>query len=649
MEKLTRWIKENTDLTLTIICGFFIILGYIVSQNNLILSNVFFTLAIVIGGIDSVKDGIHEIRVNNKLDANILMMIAAIGASIIGHFSEGAILIFIFSLSHSLEHYTENKSRDAISELMKIMPDTARKYQEDGSIIEVNTKDLKIGDRIQVPKGELIPIDGDLLSQQAYVNEASITGESMPVRKEYGDRCVGGTLNENESFDLEVAVADTDTLMSKIVAMVDEAQNKPSNRESMISRIEGVFVKSVLILVPIFILVAPFILNWSWETAFYRGMVMLTVASPCALVASASPAKLSAISRAAKEGMILRGGNVLDTSAEIDTVVFDKTGTLTIGIPSVTEAFYCKDCDQEQIDLINRIVKSVESTSTHPIAAAFLRKLIDVETLELDEINDITGQGFKAIYQGNVWKIGNRKLVAAGTNHPEIDKTQKKYIDELENSGSTIVFVTENDQLRAMFGIMDPLKSNTKTVIDTLHDLGIETVMLTGDAEKNSKYLANKIGIDHVRANLMPGDKSEIIKDLQDKGRTVLMIGDGVNDAPALATADTSIAMGSGTDVAMETSDVILVKNDLNRVPYLISLAKQTSKIIKQNIFFSLAVIFVLIIVNVLQIINLPLGVVAHEGSTILVILNGLRMLTYRKDLNKQSDQEESDSSAVLA
>lgn len=636
MIKRLKWIEKNVDLTLTIICGLFILLGFLINQNNLILSNIFFLAAIAFGGIDSVKEGINVYKTNKKLDANTLMIIAAIGACLIGHFSEGAILIFIFSLSHSLEHYTESKSRDAISELMAMMPETARKYQEDGTIIEVETKDLKIGDRIQVPKGELIPIDGNLLSVEAYTNEASITGESMPVKKDTGDLCVGGTLNVSESFDLTVAVANKDTLMSKIIAMVDEAQNKPSNRESTISKIEGVFVKSVLILVPIFILLAPLIFGWSWQIAFYRGMVMLTVASPCALVASASPAKLSAISRAAKEGMILRGGNVLDNCANVDTIVFDKTGTLTIGLPSITETYYFVEEKKEEI---NQIVKAAESTSTHPIAAAFMRELKDVKSLELDEVENIIGLGFRVAYQENIWKIGNRKLVSNGVDHPEITEEQRHYINELEQTGSTLVFVTKNNHMMAFFCIMDPPKSNSKSVIKTLHELGIQILMLTGDAEANSNYIANQLDIDRVEANLMPGDKLKIIEQLQSERHTVLMTGDGVNDAPALAIADTSIAMGSGTDVAMETSDVILVKNDLNRIPYLIRLAKQTEKIIKQNIIFSLIVIFLLIIVNVLQIITLPIGVVAHEGSTILVILNGLRMLVYKKGLKKDKQE----------
>ncbi len=637
MDKTKKWIKENTDLFLTIICLLLIIIAYFVqAQDNQLIANIIFLAAIIIGGIESAKEGIEAFIESRKIDANILMILAAVGACFINHFSEGAILIFIFSLSHSLERYTESKSRDAIAELMNMVPDTARKYLPDGSITEVETKDLQIGDKIQVPKGEMIPIDGLLLSKECYINEASITGESMPVYKATGETVIGGTLNVGESFDVEVSVTNQDTLMSKIVALVDEAQNNPSTRESLISKIEGIFVKGVLIFVPLFILATPFLLNWEWKTAFYRGMVMMTVASPCALVASASPAKLSAISRAAKQGMIIRGGNILDILPDIDTVVFDKTGTLTLGLPSVTNAYYLVD---ELENEINQIVKSAESTSTHPIANAFIRQFQNVDVITLDQIENITGKGFVVIHQENHWRIGNRQLIMEGNQDQSFSDIEKAYIENFEASGATIVFVTRNEQLVAFFGVTDPLKKDSAKTIQILKDQQIETVMLTGDAKKNSQYIGAQLGIDQVFDSLLPDDKLNIIKRLQAEGKNVLMVGDGVNDAPALAIADIGIAMGSGTDVAMETADIILVKNNLNRVPFLLEMAKKTSRIIKQNIVFSLAVILLLITINVLQIISLPIGVVAHEGSTICVILNGLRMLYFGNNFGKEEEQ----------
>lgn len=644
MTKVFRWIEENADMTLTILCGVFIVLGYVIQiQEMYLLANIVFAAAILVGGFESAKEGVTRFRQEGKLDSNILMIIAAIGACIIDHFSEGAILIFIFSLAHSLEHYTESKSRDAIYELMKMVPETARKYQKDGSVIVVETKTLEIGDRIQVPKGETVPIDGELSAAEAYLNEASITGEPMPVWKKRQDPIIGGTLNEGESFDIIVTVTDEDTLMSKILKMVDEAQNKLSTKESSINKIEGIFVNFVLVFVPIFILVSPYLLGWDWQTAFYRGMIMLTVASPCALVASASPAKLSAISRGAKKGMILRGGDVIDTTAEVDTVVFDKTGTLTLGMPRVTLAYYHSSQEEE---LINQIVKSAEATSTHPIARAFMIQLEDSKIVELDQIENITGKGFKVIHKNQIWKIGNRSLVEFEESNYSFTKEEEKRISESEKNGSTIVFVTCNAEFKAFFGIRDPIKTESISAIKGLHKEGVETIILTGDAEKNSKYTAEQLGIDEVRSDLLPGDKLDIIQELQAQGKTVLMVGDGVNDAPALAVADVGIAMGSGTDVAMETADIILVKNNLCRVPFILGLAKQTNRIIKQNIIFSLSVILLLMTANIMQFMNLPLGVLGHEGSTILVILNSLRILAFGRKMDGEELSCESQAGA---
>lgn len=641
MSKLLKLLKKNLDLSLTIACGLFMVLGLVLDNLDepglLLFSRLAFSLAILLGGWMSAKEGVSSFHQKRKLDANILMIVAAVGACLIGHFSEGAILIFIFSLSHSMEAYTQGKSRNAIAELLKLVPETARCYKADGSIVLVNSQDLAVGDLVQVAKGEMVPIDGRVNSAEAYLNEASITGESMPVYKKEGDLVMAGTLNQGEAFDLVVSAVKQDTMMAKIIALVDQAQNNLTERETGIAKIEGVFVKTVLCLVPLFILTSHFIFLWNWSTAFYRGMVLLTVASPCALVASASPAKLAAISRAAKQGMILRGGHVFDLANSIDTVVFDKTGTLTMALPSLTRAYYRS---REEEILINRVVKSVEQTSNHPIAEAFLREFEKVDLLELDKIEDITGKGFVAHYQGEVWRIGNRKLLAEDPQNGQVTDFEKAHIEACEKEGATVVFVSRDHELLAFFAITDPIKSESRETIDRLHEAQLEAMMLTGDAVRNSQYVGRSLGLNKVYANLMPGGKSVIIENLQAEGRSVLMVGDGINDAPALAVADLAIAMGNGTDVAIEAADVVLVKNNLDRLPYLLAMSRQVNRIVKQNLVISLSVIVALVLVNVLQIINLPLAVVAHEGSTILVILNGLRMLTFGKKFKSDNKSE---------
>lgn len=634
LNTLTNWIKKNTEMTLTIISGILIVLGFIFQYQNLTFQNIglevpTFITAFIIGGYFSFLSAYDDLFREKKLSVDILMILAAIGASIIGYWMEGALLIFIFSLAESLEAMSLAKTSEAITELMKVTPDIARKYDKDGSIIEVNTSDLKIGDRLQVRKGESIPIDGQLESEVAVINEASITGEPLAVTKYTGAEIIGGTINEEAAFDMLVTVEDKDTLFSKIIRMVEEAQDSPSKTDSKIQQIEDTYVKIVLLAVPIFIVLMPLVFNWPWEESFYRGMVLLTVASPCALVASVAPANLSTISRAAKNGILFKGGDIIDRTTDIQAVIFDKTGTLTEGKPEIVESMYHDDSQKE---LIDQLVVSAESSSTHPIAAAFLKAYPQSKIIDLDELEDITGKGFKFNYDGNRWRVGNRKFVLQEDNQIAISAEENKKVLHKESQGNTVIFVSKNGQFQASYALADQLKPNAKETIEGLHALNIQTVMLTGDEERTAQHIAEVLGIDDVRANLLPEDKAVIIKELQETYGSVAMVGDGINDAPALATAEVGFALGSGTDVAMETADVVLLKDDLLQIPFALEISKKTQSIVMQNIIFSISVIVLLIISNLFQMISLPIGVIGHEGSTILVILNSLRLLRHRSN-----------------
>lgn len=589
--------------------------------------------AFISGGWYSFKEAWLDLVEHDKLNVDVLMILAAVGAAIIGHWMEGALLIFIFSLAESLETMAMNRTQDSIAALMQVTPEVARRYNTQGEIEEVATSELKIGDRVQVRKGEALPIDGILLDEVAIINTAAITGEPLPVTRYQGDEMAGGTINEDATFDMEVAVQNVDTLFAKIIRMVEEAQNAPSSTDSYIKKIENTYVKAVLIAVPLFILITPFIFKgWDFTESFYRGMVLLTVASPCALVASAAPANLSAISRSAKRGVLFKGGEVLDRTNELDAIIFDKTGTLTEGKPTVIDAYYHDEAEETQID---QIVYAAEATSTHPIASAFIEKFQEAEiaTITLDQLHDITGKGFEIQHRGHTWRIGNRAF--AFEKQPEtFTATEKERIANFESEGKTVIFVTKDQQFAAFYTLADRLKKGSHAMIEELHALGIQTIMLTGDEARTAQHIAKELGIDEVQANLLPQDKAKNIRELQAKYGQVAMVGDGINDAPALATADVGFALGSGTDVAMETADVVLIQDNLRMIPFSIGLAKHTRKIVTQNIIFSLSVIALLIVANVFQFINLPLGVVGHEGSTLLVILNGLRLLRYRDKNN---------------
>ncbi|TNV69813.1 heavy metal translocating P-type ATPase [Trichococcus shcherbakoviae] len=615
---------KNKAMIATMISGILIILGIVLQWQSFdTAAAIIFVLSFIIGGYKQAKEGFLDTFENKHLNVDILMVLAAVGASLIGYWMEGALLIFIFSLSGSLEEYATEKSTQAITALMNIVPEIAKRINPDGSIEDVAVKDLKVGDTLLVPKGASIPIDGTIASGQGLIDEAAISGESVPVEKTVGDDIFGSTINLSEALTMTVSKESKDTLFAKIIRMVEEAQKTPSKTASFINRIENTYVKIVLIFVPVMIAVFYFLLDWGWNESFYRGMVLLTVASPCALVASATPAVLSAISNAAKRGILFKGGIAIENFSAMDCIAFDKTGTLTEGKPVVTEASYLTGTDEKHI---MSVVYALEHSSTHPIASALVQHLDtkEYEKSQMDSIQDLTGFGLAGEAFGSHWKIGKKTFVVTDElNEPPFVKEAFA----LQNEGKTVIYVSQDDKVVAYYALLDTPKSEAKDMIAFFKANGVHTIMITGDNEATGQTIGKQLGVDEIRANCLPEDKTTILKDLQAKYKLVGMVGDGVNDAPALANADIGIAMGEGTDIAMETADVVLMKSELDKLEYCYGLSKKLKKITMQNIIFSITVILILILSNLFQLINLPLGVVGHEGSTILVIMNSLRLL----------------------
>lgn len=615
------WIKEHKHILETASCLLLILIGLTLQTSQVTIASYFFIVAFIVGGYESAKSGLEELVLYKHLSVDVLMILAAVGAGVIGYWLEGSLLIFIFSLSSTLEELAMEKSKHAIAALMNLTPDTARRFNTNGNLEEVETKNLLIGDKLQVRKGEAVPIDGKLLSDFGQFDESMVTGEPITVDKVKGDDLIGGTINDGQTVEMLVTVENEDTLFAKIVSLVESAQTQKSKTATFIENLEDSYVKIVLLMVPIFIFFCHFILGWTWLSAFYRGMILLTVASPCALVASSTPASLSAISRAARKGLVIKGGDIIDNMGDIKALVMDKTGTLTQGKPSVVDANYIGDKA-----LVDAIVKTAEETSSHPISKALLEFTAKSDRLVLDNSDEISGKGFLLRYKGQEWRIGKKPFI--------LEKVDSIFdfeasIAQLEGQGKTLVYISCDNQLMAYFALLDDIKEESLKAIQMLHELGIKTIMLTGDQEKTATYVAEKLGIDQVVANCMPQDKVARILELKEKYGFVAMVGDGINDAPALAQADVSYAIGTGTDIAMESADSVIM-DDLTRIPYSIRLSKQMKRIVKQNIIFALSVISLLILANVMQVVNLPLGVVGHEGSTILVILNGLRLLYFK-------------------
>ncbi|WP_244943933.1 heavy metal translocating P-type ATPase [Siminovitchia fortis] len=603
-------------MTAAVISGILIGAGFLLPS----LSAFFFIPAFLIGGFYKAKEGLTDLVQNKKLNVEILMIMAAIGSAIIGFWAEGAILIFIFALSGALETYSMNKSQKELSSLVKMQPDVAVLVTDDGEKI-VPVADLKINDLISVKPGERIPVDGVIEEGHSSIDEAAISGESVPVGKQRGDTVFAGTVNVNGALTVTVAKEQKDTLFQRIIELVEAAKSEKSPTQQFIEKFEGTYVRIVLIVFVLMLFLPHYLFGWDWKETLYRAMVLLVVASPCALVASIMPATLSSIASSAKKGILVKGGSHLESLAALKAIAFDKTGTLTKGQHEVTDVMVREGMDKTSF---LQAAASIERLSTHPLASAIVHYAENkkITMLPVDNLDDFPGKGVSAWVGGVKWKIGKASFVSENR-----DSFFEEKAAEFEKEGKSIIFAGYDDQIAGIITFKDVIRDEAKEAVQKIKELGLHTIMITGDGEGAASTIAKEAGLDHFLANTLPEEKLVEIKKLKDTYGPVAMTGDGINDAPALATADIGIAMGGGTDIALETADVVLMKNDLKRIPEAIARSKKMSRIIKQNIAFSVSVILVLIASNFLQIVNLPLGVIGHEGSTLLVILNGLRML----------------------
>ncbi len=615
-EENTGLFKKHGELIAAGISGILIAVGFFIP----ILSTFFFIPAFLIGGFYKAKEGLTELVQNKKFSVEILMMMAAVGSVIIGFWAEGAILIFIFALSGALETYAMNKSQKELSSLVKLQPDVAVLVTDDGERT-ISVADLKIGDLISVRPGERIPVDGMIEEGHSSIDEAAISGESVPIGKQRGDTVFAGTVNINGALTVRVAKEQKDTLFQRIIELVEAAKNEKSPTQQFIEKFEGTYVRIVLIVFVLMLFLPHYLFGWDWKETLYRALVLLVVASPCALVASIMPATLSAIASSAKKGILVKGGNHLEMLAGLKAIAFDKTGTLTKGKHEVADVIVRKNMDEARF---LQAAASIERLSTHPLAAAIVRyaENKNISILPVENLDDFPGQGVSAFVNGKKWKLGKASFVT-GNQDPFFAKKAA----QLEKEGKSIIFAGYDDQFAGIITFKDFIRDEAKETVKKIKELGLHTIMITGDGVGAASAIAKEAELDFFLANTLPEEKLVEIKKLRDTYGPVAMTGDGINDAPALATADIGIAMGGGTDIALETADVVLMKNDLKRIPEAIARSQKMNRIIKQNIILSIAVILVLVASNFLQIVNLPLSVIGHEGSTLIVILNGLRML----------------------
>jgi Zn2+/Cd2+-exporting ATPase len=570
-----------------------------------------FGLSFLIGGFFKAKEGVLDTIKDKSLNVEILMILAAVGAFVVGEFQEGAILILIFSVSGVLESYTTARSEKELTSLLKLAPDMAIRLV-DGVEVEVEVSSIQVGDQVIVKVGQLIPVDGTIVTGQTSIDESTITGEFVPVSKRVSQSVYAGSINLESAIVVECTVDPKQSVVQKIIDFVAQAQASETTSQTLIGRIEKIYVYVVIALAITFMVVPP-LFGWlSASDAFYRGIIVLVVGSPCALVASITPAMLAALSNGAKQRILIKGGQPLEQLLSIQAVVFDKTGTITDGTPKLMQMSPFSEEDKV-------VIASMEARSNHPLAKAIVTAMSEVTPVVM-ETSELSGQGMSGEHQSMEYHIGR-------FDYP-IPASLKEAIQAQEALGYTVVTVFKQRVCIGYLSLQDQVRKGVAQTMDALHAKGIRTIMLTGDNAPTAKAIADRAHIQQVEAGLFPEDKVAFIKTYQARYGAVMMVGDGINDAPALATADVSVAMGSATDVSLETSDIVLMNNQLDSILKLFRLSKRTRRVTLQNVIFSVSVIAVLMVSNVFGLIELPAGVVAHETSTILVILNSLRLLT---------------------
>ena len=593
------------------------IAGYILENRYSLYSNILFIETVGIAGYHVIFEGLGNTIQNTKKEkrfspnVHLLMTLAAIGAIFIGNYEEAAMLIVIFAGAHFLEEYVDEKSRKEITNLLNLNPTQARLVLEDNNTKIIPIDKVEIGDKLQVLNGDQVPTDGIVLSGTTFINESSITGESVPKEKTVGDEVFGSTINGEGTFVMRVTKEPGDTVFAKILGLV----NSLTKTATLLQRLEPKYVTLVLMLFPVVLLFSRFVFEWSWKISLYRSMVYLIAVSPCALAASAIPATLATISNLSKRGVLVKGGAYLSRLSNIKAIAFDKTGTLTNGEPVVTD--YIFEEDEEEL---LKVVVSMEKQSNHPLARAIVNKFPNVEPIELEVENKI-GIGLVTTY------LGAEYCITKVTAFANASDTLTKQVEFLAKEGKTVVYVARNSKVVGLLAFMDIPNASAKMAVEYFKKQRIHTMMITGDSYLTGEAVGKIVGIDEVRANVMPEDKAQIIKSQKEKYSSVAMLGDGVNDAPALALADVGIAMGNGTDVAMDVADLILMKNDLSKLSYTHKLSKKMLKITYQNIIFAMFIVVALVILNFLGKMDITFGVILHEGSTLAVILNALRML----------------------
>lgn len=595
-----------------------------------IFATIGYAAAILIGGYSLFIKGFKNL-VRLNFDMNTLMTVAILGAAAIGEWGEGATVVILFAISEALERYSMDKARQSIESLMDIAPKEAliRRGNEE---MMVPVDDIQVGDIMIVKPGQKLAMDGIVIKGTSTLNQAAITGESVPVTKTVGDEVFAGTLNEEGLLEVKVTKRVEDTTLSKIIHLVEEAQAERAPSQAFVDRFAKYYTPAIIIFALLLAVIPPLFMGADWSEWIYRGLAVLVVGCPCALVISTPVSIVTAIGNAAKNGVLIKGGIYLEEAGSLKVIAFDKTGTLTKGVPSVTDVVTYNGNENE----LMTITAAIEKGSQHPLASAIIRKAeedgLNFNDVSVEEFQSITGKGVKAKVNNAMYYVGSpglfEELLPNG-----IQSEIKEQITTLQTQGKTVMILGTEKEILALIAVADEIRESSKEVIRKLHQVGIEkTVMLTGDNQRTAEAIGKQVGVSDIKADLLPEDKLNFIKELRDKYRSVAMVGDGVNDAPALAASTVGVAMGgAGTDTALETADIVLMSDDLSKLPYTIKLSRKALAIIKQNITFSLGIKALALLLIVPGWLTLWLAIFADMGATLIVTLNSMRLLKVKE------------------
>ncbi len=676
--RLVSFSQTHRDTIAALVCGLLLLLGWFALHINWVgLALLILPIAYVIGGYESAREGLTTLFQEKELDVDLLMIVAALGAASLGLWRreyyliiDGAVLILIFAISGALEGYAMQRTERSIRALMRLTPDTASVLRR-GQAEQVAIAHLKIGDELLVKPGELIPTDAVIIEGYSPINQAAITGESIPIDKTLGDEVFAGSLNGNGALRLRVHQPPESSLIQRIIRLVEQAQTEAPPSQQFIERFERGYAKVIVLVGILLTLCPPLLWDWTWETTIYRALVFLVVASPCALMAAIMPTLLSGIANGARQGILFKNGAQLEQMGQVRAIAFDKTGTLTTGRPEVHAVFPA--AGHSDADVL-QVAAALEAYSEHPIGQAICRYAMGrVSLATVTGVQAAPGQGITGQLEQQSVAVGQYRFVQhllaefkptplniaqprssqdlsdPAHAHPlldptlpdptaldptvldptVLDPTLKSQALQLQQSGKTVVWVIQSNQVLGLIAIADQVRPDAARAIADLKRLGIQhLIMLTGDNQETAHSVAEAVGILEVHAELLPEQKLHLIRKLQQRYGAVAMVGDGINDAPALAQATVGIAMGTaGSDVALETADIVLMSDRLERIATAIQLGRRSQRIVKQNIVFALSFIVLLLVANFAGGITLPLGVIGHEGSTVLVTLSGLRLL----------------------